>query len=173
MPVVRTKKAMDRLKLGQVLEVMTTDPGSLADIQGWAKSTGHQYLKTEREGEMLKHFLRKAGDPGLREEQKHPNEIHNEELAEKLTGDEEFVLIDVREPAEYASGHIPGANSIHLGQLEEKMNEIPKDQPVYVICHTGKRGNTAACQLTKHGFQKVFNVIPGMSGWTGPIHREK
>ena len=43
MPIVRTKKAMEQLQPGQVLEVRATDKESLADIQGWMKNTGHQY----------------------------------------------------------------------------------------------------------------------------------
>jgi rhodanese-related sulfurtransferase/TusA-related sulfurtransferase len=173
MPIVRTKKAMDQLEPGQVIEVQATDPGSLADIQGWAKSTGHQYLGTKQEGEVLKHYLRKASQSELKEERKHPHVIQNEELLKKLASDEGFVLIDVREPAEYAFGHIPGACSIPLGQLEEQMNEIPKDRPIYVVCRTGTRSDMAAQQLTKHGFQNVINVVPGMSKWTGPVDQEK
>jgi rhodanese-related sulfurtransferase len=53
------------------------------------------------------------------------------------------------------------------------MNEIPKDRPIYVVCRTGTRSDMAAQQLTKHGFQNVINVVPGMSKWTGPVDQEK
>lgn len=58
MPIVKTKKAMKDLEAGQVLKVQTTDKGSKADIKAWAGSTGHQYLSTLEEGEVLKHYLR-------------------------------------------------------------------------------------------------------------------
>ena len=61
MPIVRTKKAINTLNPGEVLEVLATDKGSRADIQAWSKSSGHQYLGTIEEGEVLKHYIRKAG----------------------------------------------------------------------------------------------------------------
>lgn len=53
LPIVRTKKAMDQLEAGQVIEVQATDKGSLADIQGWARNTGNQYLGTKKMGMFL------------------------------------------------------------------------------------------------------------------------
>lgn len=60
MPIVRTKRAIDTLEAGQVIEVETMDKGSLADIQSWAKKVGHQYLGTKEEGKVFKHYVRKA-----------------------------------------------------------------------------------------------------------------
>ncbi|HLO11976.1 MAG TPA: sulfurtransferase TusA family protein, partial [Pseudoneobacillus sp.] len=60
MPIVKTKKAMTNLEAGQVLEVQATDKGSKADIKAWAQSSGHQYLGTIEEGDVLKHYLRKS-----------------------------------------------------------------------------------------------------------------
>ncbi|MEX2462399.1 MAG: sulfurtransferase TusA family protein, partial [Paenibacillaceae bacterium] len=68
MPIVKTKKAMNEIQSGQVIEVQATDKGSLADMQGWAKNTGHQYLGTVHEGEVLKHYLRKASPNEVKEE---------------------------------------------------------------------------------------------------------
>jgi len=62
MPIVRTKKAMNEIENGQVIEVQATDKGSKADIQAWAKSSGHQYLGTLKDGEILKHYLRKSSN---------------------------------------------------------------------------------------------------------------
>lgn len=171
MPIVRTKKEMDRLDPGQVIEVQTTDPGSLADIQSWAKRMGHQYLGMKQEGDVWKHYLRKASESEVKKERKHPHVIQNEELLRRLNSEKGFLLIDVREPAEFAFGHIPGACSIPLGQLKERMEELQKDQTIYVICRTGFRSDMAAQLLTEHGFKKVVNVIPGMSEWTGELEQ--
>lgn len=173
MPIIRTKKAIDQLEHGKVIEVQATDPGLLADFKGWAQSTGHQYLGAKKEGEIFKHYIRKASDPSLKEERKYLHVIKNEELLKKLDSDEAFVLLDVREPAEYAFGHLPGACSIPYGELEERINELPKESPIYVICHTGHRSDMAAQLLTKHGFKHVVNVEPGMSQWNGPIEGEE
>jgi rhodanese-related sulfurtransferase/TusA-related sulfurtransferase len=167
MPIVRTKKAMEELEPGQVLEVQATDRGSLADIQGWAKNTGHQYIGTIEEGNVLKHYLRKANPSEAKEETKHPHVLPLEELQKKVENNEKILILDVREEAEYAFGHIPGAINIPLGELEQHIDELDKDEEIYVICRTGNRSDLAAQQLTAKGFSKVINVIPGMVEWKG------
>ena len=62
MPIVKTKKAMNNLEAGQVLEVQATDKGSKADMKAWSESSGHQYLGTIEDGEVLKHYLRKSSN---------------------------------------------------------------------------------------------------------------
>ena len=84
MPIVKTKKAIGNLEAGQVLEVQATDKGSRADIKAWAESVGHQYIGTVVEGEVLKHYIRKAS----LDEEKAPisfeQVLSNEELKEKI-----------------------------------------------------------------------------------------
>jgi rhodanese-related sulfurtransferase/TusA-related sulfurtransferase len=168
MPIVKTKKAMNELNPGQVLEVQATDKGSTADIKAWAESTGHQYLGTIEKGEILKHYIRKASESESKKETKFPNVVTNEELQAKLENHETITIVDVRESAEYAFGHIPGAKSIPLGELEARMGELNPTDVVYVVCRTGTRSDLAAQKLSENGFTKVFNVIPGMSQWAGP-----
>ncbi|MFC0189925.1 sulfurtransferase TusA family protein [Fictibacillus aquaticus] len=168
MPIVRTKKAIDQLEAGQVIEVQATDKGSLADIQGWARNTGHQYLGTTTEGDVLKHYLRKSDPNEVKEETKYPHVIQNEELAQRLTDKENIVVLDVREPAEYAFKRIPGAVSIPLGELEGRLQEIDKNKEVFVVCRTGSRSDMASQLLAENGFENVKNVLPGMSEWNGP-----
>lgn len=166
MPIVKTKKAMNNLEAGQVLEVHATDKGSKADIKAWAESTGHQYIGTIEQGEVLKHYLRKSSNEETNEK-KHPNIISNEELERKLEANENIVALDVREAAEYAFNHIPNAISIPLGELEERMGELNKENEIFVVCRTGNRSDLAAQKLTEKGFTNVINVVPGMSQWTG------
>ncbi|WP_394235887.1 sulfurtransferase TusA family protein [Niallia oryzisoli] len=166
MPIVKTKKAMKELKAGHVLEVQATDKGSKADMKAWAESTGHHYLGTLEEGEVLKHYLRKSSSNETMEK-KYQNVTTNEELENKLKENEKVVVIDVREEAEYAFNHIPVAISIPLGALEERLNELNKDDEIYVICRTGSRSDFAAQKLMEHGFMNVVNVLPGMSQWSG------
>ena len=166
MPIVKTKKTMSGLEAGQVLEVQATDKGSKADIKAWAESTGHQYLGTIEEGTVLKHYLRKSSSDELIE-RKHPNVINNQELATRLEANENTVVLDVRETAEYAFNHIPNAISIPLGELENRFNELNKEEDIFVVCRTGNRSDLAAQKLAAKGFTKVINVIPGMSQWSG------
>jgi rhodanese-related sulfurtransferase/TusA-related sulfurtransferase len=166
MPIVKTKKAMNNLEAGQVLEVQATDKGSKADLKAWSESSGHQYLGTIEEGEMLRHYLRKSSNDESNEK-RHPNVINNEELEKKIEANENIVVIDVREAAEYVFNHIPNAISLPLGELGNKLNELNKDDEIYVVCRTGNRSDLAAQKLTENGFTNVINVVPGMSRWNG------
>ncbi|WP_110111837.1 sulfurtransferase TusA family protein [Bacillus sp. CGMCC 1.16541] len=166
MPIVKTKKAMNDVEAGQVLEVQATDKGSKADLQAWAERTGHQYLGTIEEGDVLKHFLRKSSnDEAI--EKKHPHVVTNEQLTAKLDANEDIVVLDVREEAEYGFNHIPNAVNIPLGELEARVNELNKDANIFIVCRTGSRSDLAAQKLTEQGFKNVLNVVPGMSQWTG------
>ena len=60
MPIVYTKKAMDKLELGQILEVHTTDRGALADMSAWAKAAGHIILNQTEAADVLTFFIRKV-----------------------------------------------------------------------------------------------------------------
>lgn len=166
MPIVKTKKAMIGIEAGQILEVQATDKGSKADIKAWSESTGHQYLGTLEEGDVLKHYIRKSsGDESI--ERKHPNVMNNDELEKKLEARENIVVLDVRETAEYAFNHIPNSISIPFGELEQRLGELDKEKEIFVVCRTGSRSDLAAQKLAEKGFTKVFNVIPGMSQWPG------
>lgn len=57
MPIVKTKKAMNELESGQVLEIHTTDKGAKNDLPAWAKSGGHELLKHEEENNVLKFWI--------------------------------------------------------------------------------------------------------------------
>ncbi|MBI0580955.1 sulfurtransferase TusA family protein [Neobacillus cucumis] len=60
MPIVKTKKAMNELESGQVLEIQTTDKGAKNDLTAWAKSGGHELLKYEEENNVLKFWIKKG-----------------------------------------------------------------------------------------------------------------
>jgi TusA-related sulfurtransferase len=60
MPVVKTSKEIKNISVGGILEVLATDPGSMADITAWAKSTGNELLKYERDEGTFKFYLRRV-----------------------------------------------------------------------------------------------------------------
>jgi rhodanese-related sulfurtransferase len=77
------------------------------------------------------------------------------------------LLLDVREPDEYAQGHVPGAILIPLGQLDQRLPEIAryKNQPVALICRSGNRSAKAQMLLEQAGFSAAANVEGGMIAW--------
>lgn len=60
MPIIKTKKAIDSLQVGQVLKMIATDPGSVSDVQAWVNKTGHELLKHETEAGKFIFYIRKA-----------------------------------------------------------------------------------------------------------------
>ena len=166
MPIVKTKKAMNNLEGGQVLEIQATDKGSKADLKAWAESTGHQYLGTLEEDDVLKHYIRKASGEEVTEK-RHPIVVSNEDLEATIASGKDVLILDVREAAEFAFNHIPEAISIPLGELEDRYAELSKEKEIYVICRTGSRSDLASQKLTENGFVNVKNVVPGMGNWAG------
>lgn len=73
-------------------------------------------------------------------------------------------LLDVREPAEFEAGAIPGATLIPLGQLRRRLDELPKDREIVAYCAVGIRGYIAECILRPHGFT-VKNLSGGFTTW--------
>jgi rhodanese-related sulfurtransferase len=78
---------------------------------------------------------------------------------------ENRLVLDVREPWEFAAGHVPGAILIPLGQLAARVGELPQDRPLFVICRSGNRSVTASQLLVAAGKRDVRNVEGGMIAW--------
>jgi tRNA 2-thiouridine synthesizing protein A len=60
MPILKTKKAVDALQVGQVLKMIATDAGSPNDVEAWTHKTGHELLSSEKDGEKFVFFIKKA-----------------------------------------------------------------------------------------------------------------
>ena len=85
-------------------------------------------------------------------------------------------LLDVRTPDEFSLGSLPGAINIPLDEIRDRMDEIPKDKPVYVFCAVGLRGYLAYRILVQHGYDKVRNLSGGLKIYkaaTAPIIRNE
>jgi rhodanese-related sulfurtransferase len=83
------------------------------------------------------------------------------------------VVIDVREPYEYAAGHVPGARLLPMVRLPLHAGDLPRNERVYVICATGNRSLAAADYLVRQGVD-AWSVAGGTSSWqrTGrPVRR--
>lgn len=89
-------------------------------------------------------------------------EITIDQVAAAMGGD--GAVVDVREPAEYHEGHIPGAVNIPMGQLTSRLAELDRQRPVYVVCASGNRSSAMTEVLTAAGFDAI-NVAGGTSAW--------
>ncbi|MGH8726584.1 MAG: rhodanese-like domain-containing protein [Burkholderiales bacterium] len=78
------------------------------------------------------------------------------------------LVVDVREPGEFKSGHIPRARNIPLSQLKDRMKELEKQKarPIVLSCASGSRSLNASRVLKQHGFNEVFALRKGLLGWT-------
>jgi rhodanese-related sulfurtransferase len=74
-------------------------------------------------------------------------------------------VVDVREPAEYVAGHVPGAVLIPMGQLASRIAELPIDEPVYVICASGNRSLAMTSMLIRAGYD-AYSVAGGTGAWS-------
>lgn len=74
------------------------------------------------------------------------------------------VVLDVREPFEYAAGHVPGAVHLPMHLVPLRIDEIPRDRSVYVICAAGNRSWQVAHYLGQHGLEAI-NVEGGTTAW--------
>ena len=76
----------------------------------------------------------------------------------------EPLVIDVREPWEFAEGHVPGARPVPMSQVPTLVGTLPTDQPVYLVCAVGARSGQVAAWLGQQGYDTV-NVDGGTQEW--------
>ncbi len=98
-----------------------------------------------------------------------------DELKGRLDAGEQVVLIDVREPEEWAQGTIPGAHTVPRGVLEGAVDaQVPRDATVVLYCAAGNRSALAGRSLKEMGFARVENLEGGFAGWQAaglPVQR--
>src|SRR5512135_1344659 len=79
------------------------------------------------------------------------------------------VLLDVRQPPEYSSGHLPGATLIPLPELLDRTGELDASKPVLAYCRSGNRSRSAAALLLTEGFREVYSLDGGVTAWNGHV----
>lgn len=92
------------------------------------------------------------------------------EAAQNRMMQETVYLLDVRNLEEYQEGHLPHAHLIPLPELSSRLQEIPKDQPIFIYCRSGQRAGNAKKVLQYAGYQDVYN-IGGVIQWSYPIEK--
>lgn len=94
------------------------------------------------------------------------------EVQQRITNGEQLYLLDVREPAEFSEGHMPGSTLVPLGQLAYKLADLPRDRSIVAVCRSGNRSSVAVSMLQKAGFTTVHNLQGGIIAWArsgGPM----
>lgn len=90
--------------------------------------------------------------------------ISADEFAKRVQEDNPFIL-DVRDPDEFLTKFIPNSKILPLDELRSRINEIPKDQTVYLLCQCGNRSAKAISELEALGYSNVINVEDGIEGY--------
>ena len=88
--------------------------------------------------------------------------------AAEMIARKEALPVDVREPHEYASGHLPAASLVPVSQLEERWQEVARERPVIVYCASGSRSRSACRFLSQEkGYTNLLNLEGGIGSWKG------
>ena len=87
--------------------------------------------------------------------------------ATQLINREDALVVDVRDPGEYAAGHILGAKNVPLARIDERAADLGKrkDRPLILYCDTANRSGKAISALKKQGFTRVVNLSGGLGAW--------
>lgn len=93
-----------------------------------------------------------------------PSEISVEQAHEKYQNG--VFLLDVREPEEWNEYHVPNTTLIPLGELASRVNELPKDQEIVVVCRSGNRSQEGRDILLQAGFTQVTSMAGGLKSWS-------
>jgi hydroxyacylglutathione hydrolase len=87
------------------------------------------------------------------------------DLRDRIESERKLVVLDVRQPQEWAEGHIEHARHITGAELPQRINEVPEDVPVAVICGSGYRSSVSSSLLASNNYKNIANVLGGMSAW--------
>lgn len=173
MVLVQVKESLDRLKQMEMIEVITdANPRFQLVLKAWTEETNDYYSSSFIKNEKTHHFIQKAKDELRNEPQSYPKEVSNQELAGILSENMAHHILDVREDFEFMMGHIPTAVNIPLSDLTKHLERFDRNNTYYVICRTGNRSNFACKYMDDLGFTKVYNVVPGMHLWEGPLEED-
>ena len=98
----------------------------------------------------------------------HPDEISVNELKEQIDrGDDPFIL-DCREPGEFQISRVPHSILIPMGELRDRLDEVPKEGEIVVVCRTGRRSAMVTQFLRQEGYQ-ARNLVGGVNRWVDRI----
>ena len=94
------------------------------------------------------------------------SQISAPQLQQRLQNNDDLLLLDVREPNEYAYARIEGSKHIPLRQLPGSLDQLDAGQDIVVMCHHGMRSQQACLFLEQYGFERLFNLTGGIDAWS-------
>ncbi len=146
------------LTLGTSLVIVAEDHNQVDEAVMRLARVGIESVKGYLDGGM--YAWDQAGLPTATIAQMPVDELHHQ-----LTEHADWQIVDVRRPAEFATGHVPCAINTQLAHLEESLSQLDAQRPTAVICAGGYRSTAATSVLVRHGFKQLFNVVGGTSAW--------
>ena len=139
--------------------LVAEDYQKAVDAAIWARRVGVDNIVGYLDGGMVSWAV--SGLPAS-----HITQISAAGLHDMVTGNEDFVMLDVRAPTEFENNHIRGAINIPVADLRERYNELNREKPTVVACSSGNRSSLGTSILEQHGFTKLFNLAGGMTGYS-------
>lgn len=139
--------------------LVADDYKSALDTSTWARRVGVDRIVGYMDGGMVAWAV-----AGFRSS--HIELIFAEDLHDMISGDANFVLVDVRAPLEYEDSHISGAINIPVADLRTRHHELEKDKKTVLVCSSGNRSSLGASILKQHGFKDICNLAGGMTGYS-------
>ncbi len=101
-----------------------------------------------------------------------PSDIDVSALVHMRDNGEDHLVLDVREPWETALCSLPGSLQIPMGQIPDRLEELPRDKPLIVMCHHGMRSLRVVEWLRHNGFSNAINLHAGIDAWAREIDPE-
>jgi rhodanese-related sulfurtransferase len=101
-------------------------------------------------------------------------EVNPSQAKSRLTGEDAAVIIDVREPEEFALAHIDGAQLIPMQSIPaelQRLEALADERDLMILCHHGVRSLQVAAWLREHGIENCFSVMGGIDQWSREIDR--
>jgi rhodanese-related sulfurtransferase len=96
-------------------------------------------------------------------------EIGPAALKARLQSAQPPLVLDVREPWECKLAHLPGTVDIPMGEVPQRLGELPRDREIVVMCHGGVRSLRVAQFLAQNGFSRLANLTGGIHAWAGEV----
>jgi rhodanese-related sulfurtransferase len=97
------------------------------------------------------------------------SEISPADLKLQLDSPQPPLVLDVREPWELEAARLPGTLDIPMAQVPQRLNELPRDRPIVVMCHAGARSMKVANFLAQNGFGQVTSLEGGIRAWAEDV----